>query len=78
MMEVFILKFQSIAEFQIPEIFSRWYEIKCGSSLTDVHNLGLVASQWSMKFWEYAESTSWGHSGNISESTLTQIFCQDF
>ena len=24
MMEVFILKFQSIAEFQIPEIFGRW------------------------------------------------------
>ena len=24
MMEVFILKFQSIAEFQIPELFARW------------------------------------------------------
>ena len=25
MMEVFILKFQYIAEFQIPELFGRWY-----------------------------------------------------
>ncbi len=29
MMEVFILKFQTIAEYQIPEIFSRWYVDDC-------------------------------------------------
>ena len=27
MMEVFILKFQSIAEYQIPEIMERWWEL---------------------------------------------------
>ena len=26
MMEVFILKFQFIADYKIPEIFARWYE----------------------------------------------------
>ena len=28
MMEVFILKFQSITEFQIPEIFNKWYALR--------------------------------------------------
>ena len=27
MMEVFILKFQTIAQYQIPEILSRWYGV---------------------------------------------------
>ena len=27
MMEVFILKFQTIAQYQIPEILSRWYVV---------------------------------------------------
>jgi len=29
MMEVFILKFQTIAQYQIPEILSRWYVYLC-------------------------------------------------